>query len=102
MKFNKFMYGLRTLHKPIVYDNETLTFSTTINWVKQRQKKKTQKWVNIIAKIKRYRDKMKMDTDIYEQMQKKEYKENDIAMLKETQKRRKPVHPIKEMNEKLK
>jgi hypothetical protein len=51
----------------IVYDNEPLTFSTTVNCVKYKQKKKTQKRTKIVAKIKRYRDKMKPDTDKYEQ-----------------------------------
>ena len=51
------VYGHYTNH--IVYDNETVTFSTTINWLKKRQKKKTQKGTKIVAKIKRYRDKMK-------------------------------------------
>ena len=93
MKFNKFMFGLWTLHKPhCIYDNEPLTFLTTKNCVKQRQKKKTQKGTNIVAKIKRQRDKMKPDTDKYEQMKKKgnqknvkikERKKNDIAMPKE-------------------
>ena len=72
MKFNKFMYGLQTLHKPIVYDNEPLIFFTKIH---QRQKK-TQKGANIVVKIKRQRDKMKTETDKYEQMQKKENKRN--------------------------
>ena len=44
--------------------------------MKQRQKKKTQKGANIVAKIKRYRDKMKTDTDKYEQMKKKGNKKN--------------------------
>ena len=84
------VYGHYTNH--IVYDNEPLTFSTTVNCVKYKQKKKTQKRTKIVAKIKRYRDKMKPNTDKYEQMKKKgnknnmkikERKKNDIAMPKE-------------------
>ena len=84
------VYGHYTNH--IVYDNEPLIFSTTVNCVKYNQKKKTQKRTKIVAKIKRYRDKMKPDTDKYEQMKKKgnknnmkikEGKKNDIAMPKE-------------------
>ena len=84
------VYGHYTNH--IVYDNEPLTFSSPINCVKQKQKKKTQKRANIVDKIKRQRDKMKPDTNKYEQMKKKgnqknvkikERKKNDIAMPKE-------------------
>ena len=48
----------------------------------------------IVAKIKRYRDKMKTDTDRYEQMKMKgnkknmKKKKNDIAMLKEMRRKK--------------
>ena len=78
------VYGHYTNH--IVYDNEPLTFSTTINWVKNRQNK-TQIGPNTVAKIKRYRDKMKTNTDKYELRKKKETKqERENQRKKEWQK----------------
>ena len=57
----------------------------------KNKQNKTQIGANTVAKIKRYRDKMKTDTDKYEQMKKKgnkknvkiKEKKNDKSMLKE-------------------
>ena len=62
----------------IVYDNEPVTFSTTINWLKKRQKKKPQNGTKIVNKIKRYRDKMKTRyTRIWENEEEKKQNERE-------------------------